>query len=864
MGEVYVAKDTKLHRNVALKILPPEMASEERRHRFEREAQAIAGLNHPNIVTVHSVEEDEDVHFITMELVKGKTLTKLLPTRGISLNQFFDIAIPLADAVASAHEQGIIHRDLKPDNLMVSDQGRLKILDFGLAKLKPEFAQEGISELPTQSATQEGRILGTVAYMSPEQAEGKSIDHRSDIFSIGIILYEMVTGERPFKGDTTPSILSSIIKDTPASVTDVNPALPRDLGKLIRRSLSKNPEDRLQTAKDLRNELKELKLEVESGSVVTAERVAGPMGRWGTKSLLGIAAVFLAVCIALAAWWYFSTAGTPMPPPRTVPLTSFEGLELHAALSPDGKQVTFVWNGGTDGRYHLFVKLVGGGDPLQLSNAPADDFYPTWSPDGGEIAFLRSVEEGYEILVTPALGGPERRLATTSYSGLDWSPDGRSLAIADKSASYESGSIYLLSLETGRKQAFSTPPTGHGDSQPAFSPDGRKLAFFRTRTRASISDIYIQSVGDSEAERLTFFEGSFYDLDWSPDGKALVFSADRQAGSHFRLWGISADGGESYPLPLGENARDVTVADTGNRLAYTMRVENVDIWRVSGPRAVRQSPPTKFAASSTRNEGWPQYSPDGTQVAFHSDRSAAGLNIYVCDSDGSNTYQVTHEESKNYAYVPRWSPSGDSIVFEYDDTKDSWVSVVNTKGGIPLSLIRDDHNNRRPSWSQDGRWIYFGSWRSGEFQLWKIPSEGGQPIQLTRNGGGVSFADDGGRFVYYARPGASESTRDIWSVPVDGGEERLVLEGRVLRGMQWSLWKGHIFYITRGGAEGPSIEMFDLTTRKTTRLVSLGANARISQALPIWDGLTVSPDGRWVLYTQLDVTSDIMLVENFR
>jgi Tol biopolymer transport system component len=225
---------------------------------------------------------------------------------------------------------------------------------------------------------------------------------------------------------------------------------------------------------------------------------------------------------------------------------------------------------------------------------------------------------------------------------------------------------------------------------------------------------------------------------------------------------------------------------------------------------------------------------------------------------------VTHEEGKIYAYVPRWSPSGDRIVFEYDDTKDSWVSVVNTKSGIPRDLIRDDHKNRRPSWSQDGWWIYFGSWRSGEFQLWKIPSEGGQPIQLTRNGGGVSFADDGGRFVYYSRPGASESTRDIWSVPVAGGEERLVLEGRVLRGMQWSLWNGHIFYITRGGAEGPSIEMFDLTTRKTTRLVSLGANARISQAWPIWDGLTVSPDGRWILYTQLDVTSDIMLVENFR
>ena len=207
------------------------MASQERLMRFEREAKAVAALDHPNIVTIHSVEESDGVHFITMQLVRGKTLTELISKKGLPLNKLFEIAIPLADAVSSAHEQGIIHRDLKPDNMMVSDDWRLKILDFGLAKLKQEFAEEGLSELPTQSPTQEGRILGTVAYMSPEQAEGKQIDHRSDIFSIGIILYEMATGQRPFQGDTTASMLSSILRDTPTSATELNPTLPRDLGK---------------------------------------------------------------------------------------------------------------------------------------------------------------------------------------------------------------------------------------------------------------------------------------------------------------------------------------------------------------------------------------------------------------------------------------------------------------------------------------------------------------------------------------------------------------------------------------------------------------------------------------------------------
>ena len=252
MGEVYLAEDTKLDRKVALKVLPPEMAeSEERRAWFKREAKAIAALNHPNIVTVHSVEEADGVHFITMELVQGKTLTELIPKKGMPLNQFFELAIPLADAVSAAHQKGIIHRDLKPDNLMQDEERRLKTLDFGLAKWRQEIREAGLSELPTQAATGEGRILGTVAYMSPEQAEGKTVDHRSDIFSIGIILYEMATGQRPFTGETAASVLSSIIKETPPSIPEVNPALPKLLGRIVRRCLAKDRERRYQSAKEI-------------------------------------------------------------------------------------------------------------------------------------------------------------------------------------------------------------------------------------------------------------------------------------------------------------------------------------------------------------------------------------------------------------------------------------------------------------------------------------------------------------------------------------------------------------------------------------------------------------------------------------
>ena len=281
MGDVYVAEDTKLSRKVALKVLPEEMATGERLSRFEREAKAIAALNHPNIVTVFSVEEAEGVHFITMELVRGKTLSELLPKNGFALSKFFDIAIPLADAVAAAHQEGITHRDLKPDNVMVGEDGRVKVLDFGLAKPSGGFAATGgASELPTQAKTQEGAIVGTLNYMSPEQAAGKTVDPRSDIFSLGIFFYEMLTGRRPFGGDTPAEVLSSVMRETPRPVQELRDDVPRELAKIVQRCLVKDLTRRAQNVLDIRNELEELKAELSSGEL--------QQGTWPVRSSLNV------------------------------------------------------------------------------------------------------------------------------------------------------------------------------------------------------------------------------------------------------------------------------------------------------------------------------------------------------------------------------------------------------------------------------------------------------------------------------------------------------------------------------------------------------------------------------------------------
>ena len=302
MGEVWAAEDTKLNRQVALKVLPPEMAANpERVERFEREAKAVAGPDHPNIVTIYSVEEADGVHFITMQLVEGKTLAALTPRNGFPLEKVFDLAIPLADAISAAHQQGIVHRDLKPSNIMVSDDGSVKVLDFGLAKLveKPLWDEAG-SQLSTalhghgpETLTEEGKILGTVTFMSPEQMEGKPVDHRTDIFSLGIIFYKMATGEHPFKGDSMASLMSAIIKDTPTPVSDVNRALPRHLGRIIKHALEKDPEHRFQSAKDLRNELGELRKEVEFATPLTGTSLAHPALRKPGKLSLALAGALL-------------------------------------------------------------------------------------------------------------------------------------------------------------------------------------------------------------------------------------------------------------------------------------------------------------------------------------------------------------------------------------------------------------------------------------------------------------------------------------------------------------------------------------------------------------------------------------------
>ena len=381
MGEVYRAEDTELDREVALKLLPAEMADDpERLERFKREAKSVAALNHPNIVTIYNIEDSDGRYFLTMELVEGDSVDKLIPKDGLSLPKLFDIAIPMADALAVAHEKGIVHRDLKPANVMLSRDGRVKVLDFGLAKLAaaPTGADGELAEMATRTAlTGEGMLMGTAPYMSPEQLDGRPVDQRTDLFAMGVMLYEMATGHRPFQGDTSAALVTSILRDQPPAITDVNENLPRHLARVVQHCLEKDPRDRYQSALDVRNELRGLRREVDSGmvesgsgalsgSVVPPElKKKSPIGLWA-----GIGA---AVLVVLAAGWWIgqgSSKGTATPesgstssspPATTVSSQPSVAVLPFVNLSSEAENEFFA-----DGLTEELIQALGKVDGLQV------------------------------------------------------------------------------------------------------------------------------------------------------------------------------------------------------------------------------------------------------------------------------------------------------------------------------------------------------------------------------------------------------------------------------------------------------------------------------------------------------------------
>jgi Tol biopolymer transport system component len=856
MGEVYRARDPRLNRDVAIKILPEAAAlAPERRERFQREAQAVAALNHPNIVTIHSVETEGGTAFLTMELVDGRPLSDVLPKNGFPLRTVLAIGIDVADAVAAAQQKGITHRDLKPANIMVAGDpnGRVKVLDFGLAKLEDDRSRAD-AEMPTALLTGEGRILGTVAYMSPEQAEGKPIDPRSDLFSLGVILYEMATGRRPFTGDTSVSIVSSIVKDTPPSVTSLNPELPRELGRIIRRALAKDPEARYQTAKDLRNDLKDLRASLESGELALENRTAAvPPRRKNARVWQAVAIVAILAAIGASALLMHRSARAATATPAPIEMTRItNGVNAERpTLSPDGKFVAYV-QVSTDGDYSVWVRQLATGSNVEIVTPEVDVgiFGLTITPDGAFVDMLRwKKKERSAIWRVPLLGGPARKIVDEATSAPGWSPDGRHLAFLTQRALQTERSLAVANADGGGVRIVSTRKLplryatvtlgSRPDIHPVWLPDGRSVVVSATDEREVFSPrlVKVDTVTGAETPLLDqappLLARAGFALALGCGGECILTNVPAEAGGPPQVARVRLSDGAITWLTASLDEYD-GVAAAGDSVISTRGQLRARFW--VGDAEGRDFQPVGAEADRISSLiAW-----TGPNRILYSAASAGGTGLWATDlASGASQFLVPGVRS---VVAPS---DGKTILYEADDGV--WRADADATHRSRLTNVTRGLSAIAP----DGKAVFFMSGQSGVQTAWKADLDGTAARQFvdTRvNGSGIAVSPDS-RWVALT-VSVDENRMETIITPIEGGPPARRLPPIQSFGTQWT-------------PDGKAIASVDATG---TNLVAYPIDGSPSRALTHFTDQRIfafswSPDGKRLVLWRGAPTSDIVLLK---
>jgi Tol biopolymer transport system component len=865
MGEVFAAEDTRLHRRVAIKVLSGLMASDvERRQRFEREAQAIAALNHPNIVTIHAVEEAAGVPFIVMELVDGRPLSDLIKAGGLPLDTLLRIGVAVSDAIGAAHQRGITHRDLKPANVMVGSDSRVKVLDFGLAKLREaEAAYDGETRLPAGDLTGEGRILGTVAYMSPEQAEGKPVDQRSDIFSLGVMLHEMAVGERPFQGETNVSIISSILKDTPSSITDLNPGLPPGLARIIRHALSKDPSRRYQTAIDLRNELEELKQEVDSGvTTMTSAIPRRAPERRSRRSLLAIGGGALAVAAVAVAFYAWSHRPAPRAmdfvPDRFARLTTSGAVRL-AAISGDGRYVVHIKDEGLNPS--LWIRQTAAMSDVQIVPSALVRYDGlAFAPDGNYIYYSTYELTGgvatlYRI---PVLGGTPERVLEDIDSRVSFSPDRRQFAFVRGVPQSGENDLMIASADgsnarpLGRAGGSARPlAAGGGPTQlaleaPAWSPDGSTIVVAARSLEDGPHSLYLAfdaRTGDSHPIGGRWAGAS--DCAWLPDGGSfLVVAADFAAPQSPQLWQISYPSGERRRVTLDlNNYVSVTVSADGASVA-TVQSEVDSTLSVASPPDLLKGVP--IASGRGRADGLQGLAWTGNGRLVYSSNSSGSPQIWIADTDGANARQLTN--GHGLATAPTCPVTGWFVV--YQQFRDNSIHVYRTGlDGADTRQLTDGQGEFNPIVSPDGKRVYFTSFVSGQGRVMKVSTDGGKPTVFDAAFGPLAVSPDGTRLLGTAWDAANRRS-SLALLPATGGALEL-LNLPVVGAPAWAPDGKSIIYLDF--ADGQLVMLSRDLERATSRTIQRFPSDRTL-------AFAWSRDGQKVALARGTFSSDVVII----
>jgi serine/threonine protein kinase/sugar lactone lactonase YvrE len=714
MGRVYLAEDSRLTRRVALKILPfPLLADVDRVRRFEREARAASALNHPNIITIYDIGEVESIHYIATEYAPGQTLRERLKGAPMGLNEAVDIAIQIAGALVAAHSAGITHRDVKPENILVRDDGYVKVLDFGLAKLT---APPCNSDAPSVSLdTDAGVIAGTVKYMSPEQALGQTVDFRTDLWSLGIVFYEMLIGRPPFDGSTQAAVFDAILNHAhtlpPHDLMD----LPVEANSILNRALEKVPEFRYQTAADFRADLLRLQrvLQPEQTTLESTDRGFGAtQTRWQLSAMVAV----LIVLLLLLPFWLTvkkdRTVGRALGPDwtkaKSIQLTNTAGSEFFAHLAADGK--SFIYVSRISGNWDIYWQRVGGKNPVNLTkDSVADDTEPSYSPDGNYIAF-RSEREAKGIYVMEATSENVRRLSDIGHDP-SWSPDGKELVVSLASSEPVSRNVipsemWVINVATGAKRLLT-----NGDAvQPNWSPNGYRIAYWGLHSGGQ-RDIWTIPAQGGEPVLVTDDQALDWNPCWSPDGDYLYFASDR--GGSMNFWRVPID--EKTGQPTGDHeavttpsgySQHLSFSRDGRQLAYVQRAETQTLNRIAfDPVNVRATSSPEAIMQGTEYVTDPDVSPDNEWLTYSSQGSRQE-DVFVIKKDGSNQRQLTNDRFNDRS--PRWSPDGNRIAFYSDRSGRYEIWLINADGSRLQQLtFTSGASAVYPIWSPDGKHILF-------------------------------------------------------------------------------------------------------------------------------------------------------------